>query len=353
MFKKINAAAYFSLWKCVADEAHLERIQGQLQHDPFSSSLDQEEKMPYKIGENGLMLSRNYYTKNPGFNGEKGITPCELALSDPSYRFVASGKVHNFSTGTRVHTNPIPDGYVRVNIDYAIEENTPLPIPIEGECYVINDAIGTLVLWPTKLVVLEKTVANSLRNQDEHGDIIIKTPLSVLPEIFMFYKCIMKMDCSEQIIIPVDIGITTQNKTVHVGKEEILQFLAHEQIGVCHILIYMTKMYEYASLTGVSSLFGFLCPSGISLMTQHQKGDVKKVKENRRNRSRYLLDVFKENGLKGKVFFAPYNDGSHWILCVIDPYNNIVYYLDSLHNQEDIGTGKGKAEDGHKMDNNT
>ncbi|KAL2901084.1 Clustered mitochondria protein-like protein [Bienertia sinuspersici] len=36
---------------------------------------------------------------------------------------------------------------------------------------------------------------------------------------------------------------------------------------------------------------------------------------------------------------------SHWILCVIHPYNNIVYYLDSLHNQEDIGTGKGVNED--------
>ncbi|KAL2929994.1 hypothetical protein RDABS01_035404 [Bienertia sinuspersici] len=153
------------------------------------------------------------------------------------------------------------------------------------------------------------------------------------------------MDCSEQIIIPIDIGITTQKKTVHDGKEEILQILAHEQIGVCHILIYMTKMYEYASLTGVSSLFGFLCLSRISLMTQNQKGDVKNVKENRRNRSRYLVDVFKQNGLKSKVFFAPNNAGSHWILCVIDPYSKIVYYLDSLHNQEDIGTGKGVNED--------
>ncbi|KAL2923744.1 30S ribosomal protein S19 chloroplastic, partial [Bienertia sinuspersici] len=285
-----------------------------------------------------------------------GITPCELALSDPSYRFVASGKVHNISTGTRVHTNPIPDGYVRVSIGYAIKENTPLPTPIEGECHVINDAIGTLVWWPIELVVLEKTVVNSLKNQDKHGDILIKTPLScdieaqkvdqservinmetLLPEMFMFYKCIMKMDCSEQIIVPIDIGVTTQSKTVHVGKEEVLQFLAQEQIGV--------KMYEYASVTGVSSLFGFLCPSGVSLMTQSQKGDVKKVKENRRNRSRYLVDVFTENGSKGKVLFAPYNAGFHWILCVIDPYNNIVYYLDSLHNQEDIATGKGISED--------
>ncbi|KAL2924278.1 PqqC-like protein, partial [Bienertia sinuspersici] len=231
--------------------------------------------------------------------------------------------------------------------------------------YTANlDKEGESNKTPTPSFMESQKVANSLRNQDENGDILIKTPLScdieaqkvdrservvnvdtMLPEMFMFYKCIMKMDYSEQTIIPFDIGITTQSKTVHVGKEEILQFLAHEQIGVCHILMYMTKMYEYASVTGVSSLFGFLCPSGLSLMTQHQKGDVKKVKENKRNRSRYLVDVFKEYGLKGKVFFAPYNDGSHWILCVVDPYNNIVYYLDSLHNQEDIGTGKGVSED--------
>ncbi|KAL2904321.1 Ubiquitin-like-specific protease 1 [Bienertia sinuspersici] len=250
-----------------------------------------------------------------------------------------------------VNTYPIPDGYVRVNIDYAIEENTPLPILIEVECYVINDAIGTLVLWPIELVVLEKTVANSLRNQDKHGDILIKTPLScdieaqkvdrservvnvdtMLPEMFMFYKCIMKMDYSEQIIIPIDIG----------GNSSVCSPQTNRSVS--HFDIY-AKMYEYASVTGVSSLVGFLCPLGLSLMTQHQNGEVKKVKENKRNRSRYLVDVFKENGLKGKVFFAPYNDGSHWILCVVDPYNNIVYYLDSVHNQEDIDTGKGVSED--------
>ncbi|KAL2932839.1 Urease subunit alpha [Bienertia sinuspersici] len=233
-------------------------------------------------------------------------------------------------------------------IDYAIEENTPFPIPIEGECYVINDAIGTLVLWPIKLVVLEKTavdssknqdkegdiptpsthksqkvaytanrdkegesnktptpsfiesqkVENSLRNQDEHGDILIKTPLSCDIEAKRLIDCIMKMDCSEQIIIPIDIGITTQARL-------------------------SIKIYEYASVTGVSSLFGFLYPSGFISYDSTPKGNVKKVKENKRNRTRYLVDVFKENGLKGKVFFAPYNDGSHWILCAVDLYNNI------------------------------
>ena len=35
----------------------------------------------------------------------------------------------------------------------------------------------------------------------------------------------------------------------------------------------------------------------------------------------------------------------HWVLCAIDPFDNIVYYFDSLHNEEDIGTGKGVSDD--------
>ncbi|KNA04063.1 hypothetical protein SOVF_203140, partial [Spinacia oleracea] len=31
----------------------------------------------------------------------------------------------------------------------------------------------------------------------------------------------------------------------------------------------------------------------------------------------------------------------HWVLCVIDPYNNTVYYLDSLRTLEFIGNENG------------
>ncbi|XP_056691967.1 uncharacterized protein [Spinacia oleracea] len=44
---------------------------------------------------------------------------------------------------------------------------------------------------------------------------------------------------------------------------------------------------------------------------------------------------------KGKIFIAPYNAQFHWVLCVIDPYNNTVYYLDSLRTLEFIGNENG------------
>ena len=57
-----------------------------------------------------------------------------------------------------VHNSPIPSGYMKVGIDYAIEENTPLPVPLEGVADVINEAIGTIVLWPIELIVLDNKV---------------------------------------------------------------------------------------------------------------------------------------------------------------------------------------------------
>lgn len=72
---------------------------------------------------------------------------------------VASGKVHNTNNGSMIHSRPLPSGYMRVQVDYAIEELTALPIPLDnGEASVIKDAIGTIVLWPTQLIIIDMPV---------------------------------------------------------------------------------------------------------------------------------------------------------------------------------------------------
>ncbi|KAL2903979.1 DNA topoisomerase 3 [Bienertia sinuspersici] len=84
----------------------------------------------------------------------QGVIACQLALSEPNYRVVAIGKVHN--TGEVAHTLSLPEGFMRVGIDYAIEKQTPLPVPNEdAEAFVIKEAIGALVLWPTQLIVTD------------------------------------------------------------------------------------------------------------------------------------------------------------------------------------------------------
>ena len=60
------------------------------------------------------------------------------------------------------------------------------------------------------------------------------------PEMIMFYKYVLRITSTEQIVVPIDIGISTQCKEVYLGKVEIFDFLAQAQIGVCHFLIYMS-----------------------------------------------------------------------------------------------------------------
>lgn len=87
------------------------------------------------------------------------MTACELALSDPSYRVVATGKVHNIPNVARVvHGVPLLPNHVRVSIEYVSEQEALLPIPLKDEAYTLNEALGTHVAWPSHLVILAEKV---------------------------------------------------------------------------------------------------------------------------------------------------------------------------------------------------
>ncbi|XP_056695318.1 uncharacterized protein [Spinacia oleracea] len=264
-----------------------------------------------------------------------------------------------------MHHQPIPSGYARVGISYSTEMDTLFPVPLEGEAVTIKEAIGTLVFWPIELIVLDtavKTIAtcakiSSKDNEKQVGS--IKTPapstgeshkveegcedivnVATLPEcLYMFHMCVSKMERREQIKIFIEIGITTQIKDIFLGKKELIRLLAQEQLELPQT--YMSKLYDKCCWTRCSALFGFLCRSGISLVTQFKRGESKKVKECKRSRMQYIVDTLKETTAKEKIFIAPYNIGYHWVLCVIDPYNNTVYYLDSLRTLEFIRNEQG------------
>ncbi|KAL2901104.1 Protease 3, partial [Bienertia sinuspersici] len=165
------------------------------------------------------------------------------------------------------------------------------------------------------------------------------------PDLQMLHKYASRMTFQEQINVHIDIGIDGQTTHIYIGREEIFQLLAQEQLGVCHIMTYMSLWYRRCQTLGLVNMFGFLCPSGISPVAKFKKGDVNKAMEHRMDRSRYIASVFNRSATKGRIFLAPYNVGRHWILCVIDPYNSIVYFMDPLHNDKNKGTGNGVCED--------
>ena len=51
-----------------------------------------------------------------------------------------------------------------------------------------------------------------------------------------------------------------------------------------------------------------------------------------RKRADYILQILR-NATKGKLFLMPYNSGQHWILAVIDPWDDSVLYFNPLGNE--------------------
>lgn len=62
--------------------------------------------------------------------------------------------MYNNSTDT-LHSCPLPSDHVKVSVEFAIEgeEKSYIPVPIEGgNIFTIEDAVGTFVAWPKRLV---------------------------------------------------------------------------------------------------------------------------------------------------------------------------------------------------------
>ncbi|XP_021747781.1 uncharacterized protein LOC110713633 isoform X2 [Chenopodium quinoa] len=333
----------------------------------------------------------------------EGLTACELALSEPSYRIVATGKVHNIPNVARVvHGVPLLSNQVRVSIEYIYEKQALLPVPLKDEAYTLNEALGTHVAWPCHLVIIAgkiptqptskakqtnctkgskndnqvtafpslQTTSNALKTRSFPGQTNAKIPITpkvkekevdqswqakkpeeqttsktklstvdmevvinvdALPhELRLTYMYAKRMKKDEQIMIPMEEAIVNQSQQIYMGKEEIFQLIAQEEIGACHMSAYIMLMYRNCQATGKSK-FGFLCPSSISLVVQSRHEE--KIQENRVERARYIVNALQGTTRKEKVYLAPYNAGRHWILCVIDPEADVVYYLDPLRKE--------------------
>ena len=61
--------------------------------------------------------------------------------------------------GELLHHKPLPDGYLKVSVDIALELDVLLPIPdLVSEATLMGDAIGTFVAWPSDLIFTDDEV---------------------------------------------------------------------------------------------------------------------------------------------------------------------------------------------------
>ncbi|KAL8167407.1 hypothetical protein V2J09_008906 [Rumex salicifolius] len=104
----------------------------------------------------------------------------------------------------------------------------------------------------------------------------------------------------------------THDGQLWIMKEEILQWIFHEEIQARHICVY-EKIAEV--------------PIGFNEDRQQEQRIL--MKERVAWQARYIADAMK-SAKKNQVFFAPYNAKRHWMLCVVHPFKEIAYWLDPL-----------------------
>ncbi|KAB2625552.1 ubiquitin-like-specific protease ESD4 [Pyrus ussuriensis x Pyrus communis] len=127
----------------------------------------------------------------------------------------------------------------------------------------------------------------------------------------------MHKDVTVPIIMESDLF--GNEHTTFIGGDDIIQFCSMAEISTVCISIYIRQLWSTLKKNNLDGMFGFVDPGRIS-----QKAGKKEQRSN-------ALALRLQNCKKGLLIFAPYNKGFHWLLVIIDPYEELVYYMDLLN----------------------
>ncbi|CAL9024340.1 unnamed protein product [Prunus brigantina] len=103
--------------------------------------------------------------------------------------------------------------------------------------------------------------------------------------------------------------------------EDILQFASMVEIGATVIAVYMRYLFDYLKMTNMVKLVGLMDPGQVS----SQSGTLS-------HRSKHLSKSLKKAD-GDRFYLVPYNPGGHWVLIIVRPAKETVYYMNSLPNR--------------------
>ncbi|CAJ2652050.1 unnamed protein product [Trifolium pratense] len=327
------------------EKLHANEITGRQQPEKMAER-QQPEKMVERQKQPEEVLERPH---------PKGISSINIYLGFPSRRLVARGKLHN-TEGDMVHDIKLPLGYVKVAIDVSVISDAPLPISIEyGEVSTVGQAIGTIVPWPFKLVELiveRQKIPKKIQNKDK-----VQTSESVVSptknrkilknqvaypknggsaglQKLKFLDDYTKYASKSETVMEIDMGddIFSEGFSEHLHLEHIKEVVVHDWLSASAVIVYARYLYD--KLIGPRGL-----KYKISFLSPHVSFDDIQGKDI----ARVLMKtkVLKDE----KIILAPYNVGIHWVLFVINPDAEVIYFLDPLGGEpSDHGSIKTKFE---------
>ncbi|GMN28449.1 hypothetical protein TIFTF001_041174 [Ficus carica] len=297
---------------------------------------------------------------NPMLNASK---ECHLFIPDlvnGGVVLVAIGRAYVDCVPTdTVHGIPLGEENVRVTITVLKLNRALLPIPT-NEATSIEEAVGGFVAWPKSLVVVqtslsqaskgpsrapEREAEGSKRTKKRAGRKKIQSQLEVeqqpaqeeMPSFDLndisfelrplaFYAQSSMWD-GTQIVCPQQHFVMGDEMPIYIGFEDVYHFISFKEISANNIMIYIRYLVECCARTGIDQRFEFISPVLVSLVQQNVDRATYV-----RERAECILRILR-NAPKGKRFLMPYNSGQHWILTVIDPWDDSVMYFNPLGNE--------------------
>ncbi|XP_061987927.1 uncharacterized protein LOC133706413 isoform X2 [Rosa rugosa] len=257
-----------------------------------------------------------------------------------------------------VHGHPLGEGNVRVSIIRPLVPEAKLPFPVNDEIVSVKDAVGTYIAWPRDLILQSPPQTNKKqpnkaagkgskkRKRQTAGDEEEYIDLKKLPKDYPSpLKCLWlwgrdALDDGKTISFMLTDKVFGINRKQYLYKGDIHALCTMSELSGDVICMYMCYLHEVLKKAKMSDMVGFV--------DSHQIGAL--GSGNPTERSRHLSVRF-TNAKKGQIFMLPYNAGKHWMLTVVNPEEEIIYFMDPLRRRLVGGEWQIIVENGIKIYN--
>ncbi|KAL6558519.1 hypothetical protein OROMI_018869 [Orobanche minor] len=333
-------------------DPHIHQLNHQQQHDPYHVPSPQPPPyVPDQIASNLNLAHKPHHMDNiHNLTFPEGWNDCCLTIEgdDKDLQIVANGQVFIPSTTEilSAHGPPMPPSHCRVTIVEDIVPNALVPCPNDEIRYVCQ-ARKSFTPWPTYLILPKKanmqsekemttpsTLSPSSQGSSSRKYVISdednkKVTSNLLHDLKNRAISMEKRRETISLSMPEMLFLNKHAVDAILDYEDMFQWCFQKEVGEVHMNIFMKYLKERCQDEGVSGMFGFCDANVLSLWTPAM---------DEKDRSDYLSHVFGWNNGKNKnqLFFAPYNEGRHWMLAAISPWNGVVYWLDPAGVENEI-----------------
>ncbi|GMN62151.1 hypothetical protein TIFTF001_031243 [Ficus carica] len=149
-------------------------------------------------------------------------------------------------------------------------------------------------------------------------------PFDLKPLAYYVQK---SMRDSTQIIYHQQQFVIGDDMPIYIRFEDVYHFITFKEISVNSIMNYIRYLADCCARAGMDQRFEFISPVIVSPV-QCVADRAAYIRE----RADYILQILR-NAPQGKLFLMPYNSGQHWILTIIDPWDDLVLYFNPLGNK--------------------